>query len=367
MDEDIASTREDRLNALADAYGAAVSVVLAATLTGFVAERVAVWLLHTLYRERGYRSAEAVARALVGIPTMLGLLAGAWWAVLDAGLPPRSETYALKALLAVAIVVATVTAARAAGWTVRLYTEREDARVPSSTIFVNLVRGVVWTVGALSLLAALGISIAPMLAALGVVGLAVGLALQPTLENVFSGVQVLMSGQIKPGDFVQLESGQQGWVEDVTWRNTTLKLLSNDLVIVPNAVIGRSLITNYTSEDEQHVMWVPVGVSYASDLDEVERVTLEVAREVQASAEGASPDHAPLFRYTEFGESAIVLQVALRADSFPNRWPVRHEFIKRLHQRYGAVGIEIPLPQRVVHQAEAGSLPRRAPGAQPNR
>ncbi len=327
-----------------------VMVVIAAALAGFAVERAAIALLHGLWRTRRARVAEAAARALGGIPTALALLIAAWWAVLEAGLPERTEAYALKALLAAIIVVSTVAVARVAGWVVRLYTEREDARVPSSTIFVNLVKGLVWVVGVLSLLAGLGISIAPMLAALGVGGLAVGLALQPTLENVFSGVQVLMSGQITPGDFVQLESGQQGWVEDVTWRNTTLKLLSNDLVIVPNAVIGRSLITNYTSEDEQHVTWVAAGVSYASDLEKVERVTLEVAAEVQRSVEGAAPDHEPLFRYTEFGESAVLLQVALRADSFPNRWPVRHEFIKRLHRRYGDEGIEIPLPQRVVHQ-----------------
>ena len=82
----------------------------------------------------------------------------------------------------------------------RAYTEREGSRLPSTSIFVNIARATVWVIGGISVLAALGVSIAPLITALGVGGLAVGLALQPTLENVFSGIQVLASSQIEPGD-----------------------------------------------------------------------------------------------------------------------------------------------------------------------
>lgn len=326
-------------------------MILAATAAGFVVERIAIALLHAAYRKRDSRLAEATARALSGMPTLLGLLTGSWWAILNASLAERNEALALKVLLAAAILVTTIAAVRVAGWAVRLYTERANARLPSTSIFVNLARSAVWLVGALSLLAALGITIAPMLAALGVGGLAVGLALQPTLENVFSGIQVLMSGQIKPGDFIELETGQQGWVKDVTWRNTTIELLSNDLVIVPNATIGKSLVINYTSTDTQHILWVEVGVSYASDLDLVERVTLDVARGAQAEIDGAVRDYEPLFRFVDFGDSSMELRVSLRAEEYTDRWPLRHEFIKRLHAAYAEAGIEIPFPQRVVHTA----------------
>lgn len=342
------------MDALVERSPLAVAIVVASLsgfAAGFAVERIAVALLHAAYRRRASRLAEATARSLVGVPTILGLLAGTWWAVLGTGLSARTEALVVKGLLVATIAVATIAAGRVAAWAVRLYTEREDTRLPSTSIFVNLARGVVWVLGGLSLLAALGISIAPLLTALGIGGLAVGLALQPTLENVFSGIQVLMSGQIKPGDFIELETGQQGWVEDVTWRNTTVKLLSNDLVIVPNATIGKSLVTNFTGLDEQHIMWIEVGVSYSSDLDLVERVTLQVARGVQAEVEGAVRDHEPLLRYRGFGDSSIGLIVSLRASAYTDRWPLRHEFIKRLHRTYAEAGIEIPFPQRVVHAA----------------
>src|SRR5919109_1055807 len=102
----------------------------------------------------------------------------------------------------------------------------------SATLLVNLARLVVLTIGILIILETLGVSITPLITALGIGGLAIGLALQDTLANFFAGIQILSSRQLRPGDYVQLASGEEGYVQDVTWRYTTIRQIANNLTIV---------------------------------------------------------------------------------------------------------------------------------------
>jgi len=232
---------------------------------------------------------------------------------------------------------------------VRLYSGKAAGVLPSSTIFVNLTRTVVMLLGALVVLQTFGISITPVLTALGVGGLAVALALQDTLSNFFSGLQILLARQIKPGDFIKLETGEEGYVVDITWRNTTIKTLPNNLVVIPNAKLASAIVSNYYMPDKEIAVLVPVGVSYSSDLKRVEKVTIEVARDVMKSVSGGVPDFEPFIRYHTFGDSSINFNVIMRAKEFTDQFLIKHEFIKRLHERYAAENINIPFPIRTVY------------------
>ena len=106
-----------------------------------------------------------------------------------------------------------------------------------------------------------------MLTALGVGGLAVALALQDTLGNLFAGLQIVASKQVRPGDYLLLESGQEGSVTDIAWRYTTLRTQSNNLVVVPNAKLGQSIITNFQLPDQPLSVIIEFGVAYSSDLE----------------------------------------------------------------------------------------------------
>lgn len=334
---------------LIDNQGEVIAALLTAAAIGFVLDTLIyrVWVAWARKRPRGVGL--SIARAVHWLPTVTALSVGLYVAGRQLELSAAGLNALDAAIRILLIGTVTLKLGALAGRLVRIYTSREDTVLPSSTIFVNLTRAAVWSIGVLVMLAALSVSITPLLTALGVGGLAVGLALQPTLENLFAGVQVLMSRQIEPGDFVRLETGEEGWVEDVTWRNTTIKMLSNDLMIVPNATVGRSRITNFTSTDEQHGIIVNLSVAYGSDLEFVERVTLDVARAVQTSVENAVPDFDPTVRFCGFGDSAMELRVVLRVTQYSERWAVQHEFIKRLYARYAAENVEIPFPQRTVH------------------
>lgn len=224
-----------------------------------------------------------------------------------------------------------------------------NAALPAARILRNLAQIGVFLVGALITLATIGVSVAPMLTALGVGGLAVGLALQDTLANLFAGFHILVSRQVRPGDFVQLASGEEGYVEDVTWRYTTIRRLPNDLIIVPNAHLASSVTTNFSLPSSEQGILVQVSVAYEEDLERVERVTLEVARAVLGSVTGAVEGFAPLVRFHTFGDNGIGFTVVLRGKHFTDQYLLKHEFVKRLHQRYAEEDITIPYPQRTIH------------------
>lgn len=221
--------------------------------------------------------------------------------------------------------------------------------LPRSSILLNLINASLGLIGLLFVLQYLGISILPALTALGVGGLAVALALQDTLSNLFAGLQLIASKKIKVGDYLVLSASEEGVLEDISWRNSTIRTLSNHMIIIPNSTLASSIVKNFALPDIDNSVLVPVGVSYESDLKHVERVTIEVATEIQKTVEGAVRDHQPFTRYNEFADSSINFNVILRGSGFTSQFLMRHEFIKALHDRYNKEGIEIPFPIRTVH------------------
>jgi small-conductance mechanosensitive channel len=231
---------------------------------------------------------------------------------------------------------------------VGVYARHIEGALPATSLFANLTKLFVFLIGSLIILQTLNISVTPILTALGVGGLAVALALQDTLSNLFSGLQVIASRQVKPGDYVKLESGEEGYVTDITWRNTAIRALPNNMVIVPNSKLASGLVTNYYQPEKEIAVLVQVGVSYQSDLKKVEQVTIGVAKEVMCEVEGGTPEFEPFIRYHTFADFSVNFTVILRAREFTDQFLLKHEFIKRLHERYRKEGIEIPFPIRTL-------------------
>lgn len=302
---------------------------------------------------------EGVAAALVrGIGGMVILWIGLAGLLLASySLPPSTRPALLVAFNKIVFVLAgfsvTLACARVAVDLVSLYAKRYEDVLPSTTLAGNLVRLFVMAAGILVVLQSLGISIAPILTALGVGGLAVALALQSTLANLFAGFQILAAGQIHPGDYVRLSNGDEGEVVDISWRITTVQTLRDTTVVVPNTKLADELLVNFQHPDPDYSILVPVGVSYDSDLEHVEAVTLEVARSLHQDIEEGIDSFEPTLRFNAFADSSITFNVSLRARSFADQYILRHEFIKRLHQRYRVEGIEIPFPIRTVHLRSA--------------
>jgi small-conductance mechanosensitive channel len=237
---------------------------------------------------------------------------------------------------------------RVAGRLVRRSVSASEA-LPSASILVNITRAAVLIIGGLTVLSVLDISITPVITALGVGGLAVALALQDTLGNLFAGLQIVASKQIRPGDYLVLDTAQEGTVTDIAWRTTTLRTQSDNLVIVPNAKLASAIVTNYRLPAEPLAVYVEFGVPYDADLDLVERVALEVAHEVMAEFQPALSAQEPIFRFRAFAESSVTCVVGLRVLEYAEQHPLRSAFVRRLHARFAAEGLHFPFPTRTVH------------------
>ena len=214
----------------------------------------------------------------------------------------------------------------------------------SRTILQMLIVGV----GLLIMLANLGISIAPILTALGVGSLAVALALQPMLSNLFAGLNLAVTRPIRVGDMISLDNGMKGQVQDIGWRTTRILEQSNNLIIVPNNRISDMVLVNHTMPNPSQALVLQVGVAYESDLEMVERVFLEEAQQTASQVPGALSEPAPQVRFESFGESAIGVQVIVRVLDFRDRLQVAHELIKRIKIRCDREGIVIPPPRRAL-------------------
>jgi small-conductance mechanosensitive channel len=323
--------------------------IAAGLMLGFIFEKIILARLHKFAARTAWKGDDIVVAGIRGIPTLWFALLGLYGALLNVALPARVHVVGRKLLVVIFLISATFAAAKiVAGLVVQAGAGAEGKNIKTASILRIVARMVVFSIGFLIVLQSLGITITPILTALGVGGLAVALALQPTLANLFAGIQIIAAREIQPGDFIKLQTGEEGYVEDITWRNTTIRQLANNLIIVPNDNLAKSIVIDYYSPSPEMGFSVPVSVTYESDLEKVERVTLEVARETIRSAEGAVKDFEPSISYNELGENGIRFNVVLRAQEVAKQYGIRHEFIRRLLFRYRDEGIQIAHPMRVV-------------------
>src|SRR3989338_4654827 len=217
-----------------------------------------------------------------------------------------------------------------------------------SPIIRKILSVFIYAIALMIILKGFGVDITPLVAGLGIGVLAIALALQDTLSNLFSGTFMAPDRAIKSGDFVELENGTKGYVEEIGWRSTKIRTLPNNFVIIPNSKLANSVITDYSAPQDEMAVVVQVGVGYGSDLEKVERVTVDVAKKVQTTVEGAVRDFEPFIRYHTFGDSNINFSVILRVQKYVDQYLMVHEFIKVLKNRYDKEGIEISFQVRKI-------------------
>jgi small-conductance mechanosensitive channel len=332
-------------------YGIPLAIVVGSYILGFLFKRYLFSRLEKMAEKSSWEGDDLIVNMAGGMVVPWFFLVGCLFAVPLFPMPEDLRVVMLKVVKVLLIVSFSWIAASVGAGLTQIYSRRFS--IPSSSIFINITRILILILGVLIALQSVGISITPMLTALGVSGLAVALALQDTLSNLFAGIHLLMSGQIRVGDYVSLSSGEEGYVSDITWRNTTLRQMGNNLVVVPNSKLSSAIIINYSLPDPLLSVIVQVGVAYDSDLEKVERVTTEVAKAVMDSYDLDVETFPPFIRYHTFGDSSINFSVIMKSKEFGDKFALRHDFIKALHKRYQEEGIEIPFPIRTVYLNEA--------------
>jgi len=324
----------------------ALAMIAVGFLAGVIMERIFFVRLNKFVGKTKWEGGNIIITSIHGMVLLWCVVAGTHAALYNLPLTPTLFHFLQKSLVILTIFTATVVVARIAVGFINLYSRGTAGILPSISISSNISKLVIYIIGLMVALQTLGISVAPILTALGVGGLAVALALRDTLANLFSGLHILLSQQLKQGDYIKMHSGEEGYVTDITWRNTSIRTIADNLIIVPNANLAAASITNFHLPAADVPVRLEVGVSYASDLEQVEKTTLAVAAEVQAAM--GAPAFAPLLRYHTFGDSSVNFTVIMRASEFADQQKIVHEFIKKLHRRFRTEGIEIPFPIRTI-------------------
>ncbi len=277
------------------------------------------------------------------------VMLGLYFGLEMTSLPKNAVIIIDKALVVLGIFSVTLVLSNISSKFIASYSAKVESALPVTSLTQNISRIIIFAVGILIILNSLGISITPILATLGVGGLAVALALQDTLSNLFSGFHITVARQIKIGDYIRLDSGEEGYITDINWRTTNIRMLPNNVVLVPNEKLTKVIVTNYCLPDKEMSISINLGVHYNSDLKKVEQVTCEVAKEVMREVAGGVPGFVPVVRYSGFGDSSVDFSVTLRVKEFVDQYLVKHEFIKRLHERYAKECIVIPYPVRAIN------------------
>ena len=332
------------------------SIVLAALTAGIIADR-----LIRRYIDRHLDVEEStwkyvLIRSMQGVPIFFSFIIGLYWAIDAVEISPTVTKLLSYLLFTSNVFSITRVLARTVDGVVTMYFERSGRNLPKTTLLNSILIGIIYAMGLLVILQYYGISIAPILTAAGVGGMAVALALQETLANIFSGLHLILSKQLRIGDYIRLGSGEEGRVTDITWRFTTIiPLGASNTIVIPNKTIAGANITNFSLPTQNINISVPVGIAYDSDLAAVERITIETAKEVLARVDD-NPNANPLVRYTAFGDSSINFNVILPSSMFDHQGVIQHEFIKALTERYRTEGIDIPYPIRTIIQEHNGAV-----------
>jgi small-conductance mechanosensitive channel len=219
-----------------------------------------------------------------------------------------------------------------------------------------VVRVVFGAFGTMIVLENLGISLTAVWTTLGVESVAIALALQDTLSNFFAGVYLRLDHPVRLADYIKLESGEEGFVVERGWRSTRIKALSNNTIVVPNAKLASTIVTNFSLPDPHMSLLIPVSVNLNSDPERVENILVDEASKALETVPGLLRDSAPFVRFIPgFGQFSLDFTLICSVGNYVDQYLVQHEFRKRIYKRFRDEGIEFPIPQRNVHVSSNSS------------
>ena len=329
-----------------------LAFIIVGFIIGFILEIIIFTRFRKVVEKAKWKGAEILVRAFRGIPFLWMIILGFYGAILTIDFEYFFGIDASDLFITVLFILFTLSMllvlARATSGFVIHYAGKTEGALAATSIVTNLMNFIYLLLGFLIIIQSLGIDITPLLTLLGVGGLTVALALQPTLSNFFAGVYLLASREFKIGDYIKLDTGEEGYITDMTWRHTIIRPPARYDIIIPNSKLSTANVTNFGVSDKETALTIPVGVGYDSDLSFVEQVTVEVAINTVIQVQGEPPSITPYIRYHTFAPSSIDFSVNIYSKNLRDRAKIRHEFIKNLFKRFQEEGIDIPFPTSVI-------------------
>jgi small-conductance mechanosensitive channel len=322
------------------------ALIMGALVLGFVLNRI----IHHWTKKLVNTWGELVCSLLESLPVPLLLLASVYTGLELLTLPPRFERLGSKLIFALTVLVVFYFPAKVLVLFLRRVGQRNPGMEQVTNPAILVVRVLSALLATIIVLEHLGAHLTAIWTTLGVGSVAVALALQETLSNLFAGLYLLADRPVSPGDYIKLDSGQEGFAVSIGWRCTTMRTQSNNIVFVPNSTMAKAIITNYSLPELQVSVSIPVHVSYGSDPSQIEKALLEVTREAaQDGLAGLLLDPPPSVTLNPgFGESSLDFSLNVNARRFEDQVPVQSELRKRILARFAKEGISVPFPMRTI-------------------
>jgi small-conductance mechanosensitive channel len=325
-------------------------IVLVYSLIGFLLAKFIDGGIKTLTR---YAPEENIAlrRFLLKIPFPIYLvltLTGANYAISLYGLFFTYNSTVDTVLFISWTIVIAITISRLIGIVVNFLVRRHQHLKKAPHLISVLISVLTFTIAIYFILKYFNVEVTPYLATLGIGGVAVGLALQGTLSNFFSGLHIIGDKPINVGDFIEIDEKTFGWVEDIGSISTRVKTINNTMAIIPNSKLASSILINNSMPNSEVSLRVPLQVSYEANLEKVEKITVQIAKKIQQKIPGAVTTFEPYVRFDEFSEYNIKFKVILRAERFFDTYSLKHEFIKAIKKEFDKEKIELGVPVRKI-------------------
>ena len=232
----------------------------------------------------------------------------------------------------------------------RKFAEKTESKLDDDILplYRRFSRIIIFLIGLMFILPVWGIQIGPLLASLGIAGVAVAFALQTTLGNIFGGTSLIIDKAIRVGDVVELDGGVLGTVTDVGLRSTRILSYNNEMIIMPNGKLAESKIVNYLQPDPRIRGTIKVGVAYGTDIERARQVILEAAKKIDVILE----DPKTSVEVGGLGDFAVELRVLFWVDHFNHRNPTQWKLYEEIYKAFNANGIEVPFPTRTVYMKQ---------------
>ncbi len=298
-------------------------------------------LIRALERAIGRRAGQLASLMLEPFrtPTILWCIALGMMAGLNVATLPRPVAqWGTAALASLVILSISIVVANGLAELVQHFGRRMQVETVVTGLGMALTRALVFILGGLLILGTFGVPISPLLAALGIGGLAVSLAMQDTLSNLFAGVHILAEKPIRVGDYIKLETGQEGRVVDVGWRTTRMWMLSHSTLVVPNAKLAQSILINYSFPESRLAVSIPITMGPAADPERVETMLLDEARQAARDVPGLLDDPSPRVSFG-FSEGSLTFTLHVEVRGFVDQVPVQDELRRRIFRRLRREGI----------------------------
>ncbi len=324
---------------------------------GWLAGRLLSFLLTRGARRTATDIDDLILAAVRGPICIAAALGGAWLALRALPLPREMDVYLNRGWIVAATLLLMAAGLRMINGLTKEVVTKSPALAGASGIIRVVGRVVVLSLGGVMILQSLGIAVEPLIASLGIGSLAVGFALKDTLSNLFAGVYLFADRPIRVGDYVKIEGGDEGFVEAIGWRATRIRMLANNLIIVPNVKVSESILTNYDLPGSPMSTVLKIPVAYDTDPGRMIGILVEEAKAGAGTIPGLLADPEPVARFSPgFEDNALEFSLIVWVGGYVDQYLVQSELRRRIVARLAREEIRIPFPQRTIHAPEIERL-----------